>query len=116
MSIKSHAFGGITLTDDDAKKFRNQVLYGKPKQAAQDSVKRGVQIVRSFQKNKGKVIVRLHAEECNTMTMEDQIRKALARGYCHPDNSHKELDAVLIEAMTEEVVKTLTPDVQPGHQ
>lgn len=51
-----------------------------------------------------------------TMTMEDQVRQALARGYCHPDNSHKELDAKLIEAMTQEVVKSLTPDVVPGHQ
>jgi hypothetical protein len=59
MSIKSNAFGRVTLTDDDARKFRNQVSYGKPKQAATDSVKRGVQMVQSFQDNKGKVTVRL---------------------------------------------------------
>jgi hypothetical protein len=50
------------------------------------------------------------------MTMEDQVRQALARGYCHPDNSHKELDAKLIEAMAQEVVKSLTPEVVPGHR
>ena len=42
--------------------------------------------------------------------------KALARGYCHPDNSSKELDSKLIEAMTQEVVKSLTPEVVPGHR
>jgi hypothetical protein len=59
MGIKSNAFGRVTLTDDDAKKFRNQVSYGKPKQAAAESVKRGVQMVQTFQENKGKVTVRL---------------------------------------------------------
>ncbi len=34
---------------------------------------------------------------------QTQLRQALARGYCHPDNSHKEVDATLIEAMAREV-------------
>jgi hypothetical protein len=59
MSIKSNAFGRVTLTDEDARKFRKQVSFGKPKQAATDSVKRGLQMVQSFQDNKGKVTVRL---------------------------------------------------------
>jgi hypothetical protein len=50
------------------------------------------------------------------MDMETQVRQALARGYCHPENSSKELDAKLIEAMAQEVVKTLTSEVVPGHQ
>lgn len=50
------------------------------------------------------------------MNMETQVRQALARGYCHPDNANKELDAKLIEAMAEEVVKSLTPAVVPGHR
>lgn len=45
--------------------------------------------------------------ENELMTIENRIRQALARGYCHPDNSHKELDAKLIEVMTQEVVKSL---------
>ena len=42
--------------------------------------------------------------------METQIRQALARGYCTPENEHKELDAVLIEAMKEEIIKSFSPD------
>jgi hypothetical protein len=34
---------------------------------------------------------------------QTKLRQALARGYCHPDNSNKEVDAVLIEAMAQEV-------------
>jgi hypothetical protein len=49
------------------------------------------------------------------MDMETQVRQALARGYCHPDNSHKELDAALIDAMAAEVVKAFTPVKEPGH-
>lgn len=54
MSIMSHAFGRVTLTDEDAKKFKNQVIYGKPKAAAVESVKRGVVLAREFEKG-GKV-------------------------------------------------------------
>jgi len=50
------------------------------------------------------------------MSLEEQVRQALARGYCHPENASKELDADLIEAMAQEVVKSLTPEVMPGHQ
>jgi hypothetical protein len=50
------------------------------------------------------------------MDLETQITQALARGYCHPKNSAKEVDADLIEAMVKEVVESLTPAVQPGHK
>lgn len=50
MSIMSHAFGRVTLTDEDAKKFKNQVRHGKPKAAAVESVKRGVALAREFEK------------------------------------------------------------------
>ncbi|MBB4264216.1 hypothetical protein [Bradyrhizobium sp. CIR3A] len=50
------------MTDDDAKKFRNQVAFGKPKQAAQASVLRGTQMVQSF-KDKGKVTVKLRKQQ-----------------------------------------------------
>lgn len=50
------------------------------------------------------------------MTLEEQVQQALARGYCHEKNSHKTLDPDLIFAMSEEVVKTLTPETQPGHR
>jgi hypothetical protein len=48
MSIHSSAFGRVTLTDDDAKKFEQQVRYGRPKDAARDSVKRGVEAVKEY--------------------------------------------------------------------
>jgi hypothetical protein len=51
MSIKSHAFGRVTLTGPDAKKFKNQVVYGKAKPAAKMSVKRGVALVRKLSKS-----------------------------------------------------------------
>lgn len=35
---------------------------------------------------------------------ELEISRALARGYCWPDNSKKELDVKLIEAMAREVI------------
>jgi hypothetical protein len=59
MSIKSNAFGRVTLTDEDADKFRKQVSYGKPKQAAKESIKRGMDMMRSFQENNGRVTVKL---------------------------------------------------------
>ena len=54
MSIKSHAFGRVTLTGQDAKKFRNQVSHGRPKAAAVESVKKGVALSRKFEKG-GKI-------------------------------------------------------------
>ena len=51
MSIKSNAFGRVTLTDQDAKKFENQVTYGKPTTAAIKSVKAGVKLVRDYEKS-----------------------------------------------------------------
>lgn len=54
MSIKSHAFGRVTLTDEDAVKFKNQVVYGKPRSTAVESVKRGIRLSRQY-KERGKV-------------------------------------------------------------
>lgn len=51
MSIKSTAFGRVVLTDADAKKFVNQVTYGKPKQAAKESVARGLSLSRQLREN-----------------------------------------------------------------
>lgn len=58
MSIKSSAFGGVTLTGEDAKKFVNQVTYGKPKKEAANSVARGSEMAKSFIKD-GKVSLRI---------------------------------------------------------
>lgn len=48
MSILSHAFGRVTLTDRDAEKFLRQVRYGRPKAAAVEGVKRGVEMSQAF--------------------------------------------------------------------
>ena len=48
----------ITLTGDDAKKFRDQVTYGKPKKAASESLARGVELSRQMQQNGGKLTIR----------------------------------------------------------
>ena len=43
------------------------------------------------------------------MNMETQIREALARGYCHPENENKILDPDLINAMADELLKSFSP-------
>ena len=58
MSIRSHAFGRVTLTGRDAEKFKNQVVYGKPTRAATLGVKRGVTLVRKFQQSGGVLTIR----------------------------------------------------------
>lgn len=40
---------------------------------------------------------------------KEQIRQALARGYCAPANSSKIVDPVLMEAMADEVLSALRP-------
>ena len=62
MSIKSHAFGRVTLTGRDAKKFRNQVVYGKPKAAAAKSVRRGVELSRQLQQS-GKFVRKIKLQQ-----------------------------------------------------
>lgn len=51
MSITSHAFGRVTLTDSDAKKFKDQVKYGRPKAAAKRSVAKGIAISKLLQED-----------------------------------------------------------------
>jgi hypothetical protein len=58
MSIRSHAFGRVTLTGQDARKFKNQVAYGKPSAAAKASVRSGVKLSRLYEKT-GRLSVRV---------------------------------------------------------
>ena len=37
--------------------------------------------------------------------IEEQIRGAVARGWCHPKNSSKEMDVDLAEAIAQEIIK-----------
>lgn len=48
MSIQSHAFGRVVLTNDDAKKFKAQAQYGRAKQAAKENVAKGVVLSRDL--------------------------------------------------------------------
>jgi hypothetical protein len=61
MSIQSHAFGRVTLTDADAKKFRNQVTYGRAKAAAKENVVKGVAMSRSLRET-GSLKLKLKVE------------------------------------------------------
>ena len=49
----SHAFGRVTLTEDDADKFANQVRYGRSTQAAKAAVGRGLSMAKAV-KDSGK--------------------------------------------------------------
>ncbi len=51
MAIQSDAFSRVDLTGEDAKKFKLQVTFGRPKAVAQENIERGVNIVRNFHKN-----------------------------------------------------------------
>ncbi|WP_439407418.1 hypothetical protein ACNJX9_39365 [Bradyrhizobium sp. DASA03076] len=70
MGIKSHAFGRVTLTGKDAKKFKNLAVYGKAKPAATKSLKSGVALVRKLntsgtltltQSSSGRLVVKAEA-------------------------------------------------------
>lgn len=58
MSITSHAFGRVKLTEADATKFKNQVTYGRPKAAAKTGVAEGVKLSQSLGTN-GAIKLRL---------------------------------------------------------
>lgn len=51
MAITSDAFGRVTLTGEDAKKFKKQVTYGRPTKAAMETAKRGAVMSRSLREN-----------------------------------------------------------------
>jgi hypothetical protein len=59
VAIESNPFGRITLTGEDAKKFRDQVTHGKPKKAASESVARGVELSRQMQQSGGKLTIKM---------------------------------------------------------
>lgn len=50
MSVKSTAFGSVELSGRDADKFRSQVAYGRPKQSAHESLKRGDEMLHEFER------------------------------------------------------------------
>jgi len=60
MSIRSNSFGRVTLTGSDAKKFKAQATYGRPKAAARQSLKDGIALARSMES--GKLTLKLPSE------------------------------------------------------
>ena len=56
MAIKSHAFGRVTLTKEDAEKFARQVKFGRPNAAAKSTVKRGLAMNKKFKSGEKLVI------------------------------------------------------------
>ncbi len=61
MAIHSDAFGRVTLTEHDARKFERQVSYGRPKAAAQESARRGAEMLKEFEAGNGKLTVKMDA-------------------------------------------------------
>jgi hypothetical protein len=57
MAIRSNAFGRTVLTDQDAKKFKSQATYGRPKEAAKESAKRGSKLLGQMKRH-GSVTVK----------------------------------------------------------
>ena len=57
MSVVSTVFGGVLLSEEDAKKFRDQVTYGRPKAAAVESLARGQKLAKQYTKQ-GYVVVK----------------------------------------------------------
>ncbi|WP_165219531.1 hypothetical protein [Affinirhizobium pseudoryzae] len=51
MGIHSDAFGRVTLTNEDARKFENQVRYGRPSKEAKEAVAKGAEAVKNFQRD-----------------------------------------------------------------
>lgn len=49
MSIKSTAFGRVELTGADARKFKAQATYGRPKKEAKLGAARGAAMARELQ-------------------------------------------------------------------
>jgi hypothetical protein len=51
MSIQSHAFGRVVLTEADAKKFKAQAKYGRAKDAAKKNALKGVSLSRDLKRS-----------------------------------------------------------------
>jgi len=57
MSVETSTFGALRLSGEDARKFKNQMRYGRPKKAAKAAAARGKGMMAQFRK-KGYVVVR----------------------------------------------------------
>lgn len=49
MSVRSSTFGGVRLSGEDAKKFINQVRYGRPNKAAAGALAQGKKMLKEYE-------------------------------------------------------------------
>ena len=56
MNVKTSIFGTINLSGEDAKKFTNQVTFGRPKKAAVDGLIKGMQLLNEVN-TKGSAVI-----------------------------------------------------------
>lgn len=56
MAVRTSVFGAVRLTNDDAEKFRQQITYGRPKQAATNALEKGNKMIKEYDK-KGFVLI-----------------------------------------------------------
>lgn len=62
MAIDSNAFGSVILTQEDAKKFNDQVTYGRPKASAKESISRGILMAKDYSE-KGSLTIKITTQE-----------------------------------------------------
>lgn len=59
--------GSVTLADEDARKFRNQAIYGRPRKEAHESAERGVRMARELKENGGKMTIGITDSQSQAM-------------------------------------------------
>ena len=62
MTVKTSIFGTIHLSGEDAKKFTNQVTFGRPKKSAVDGFIKGMQLLNEFN-TKGYAVINKQKEK-----------------------------------------------------
>jgi hypothetical protein len=55
VAINSNAFGRVTLTEEDARKFERQVRYGRPTAQARESLSEGRKLAMAFMASNGRL-------------------------------------------------------------
>ena len=60
MAVHTSVFGGVRLSGLDAKKFSDQVTYGRPKKAAAEALSKGNKMLKEYEE-KGFVTINLKA-------------------------------------------------------
>lgn len=56
MAVKTSTFGAVTLSNEEAEKFINQIKYGRPKKSALKLLEEGRRLMKQFDEQ-GKVVI-----------------------------------------------------------